>query len=119
MPSMDHFGADRVDWARRLLSFHLNDAQENVGRKPYKQLFARIGMTRFFFDFTARGRSLYDYRGDEFPSSQAAHDFAESIAEDLKHSLDGRWADWSVEVRNAEGQKFSKIVVGTPELYAA
>jgi hypothetical protein len=76
-------------------------------------------MKRFFFDFTTRGQSLYDYRGDEFLSSRAACQYAEVIAEDLKSSRDGKWAGWSVEVRNAEGQKFSVISVGMPERCAA
>jgi hypothetical protein len=76
-------------------------------------------MTRFFFDFTTGAQSLYDYRGDEFLNSRAACQFAEMIAEDLKCRRDGKWAGWSVEVRDVEGQKISKIAVGTPELYAA
>jgi hypothetical protein len=76
-------------------------------------------MTRFFFDFTAGSQSLYDYRGDDFLNSQAACEFAEVIAEDLKHSRDGKWAAWSVEVRNADGRTFSKILVGMPEQCAA
>jgi hypothetical protein len=76
-------------------------------------------MTRFFFDFTAGSQSLYDYRGDDFLNSQAACEFAEVIAEDLKHSRDGKWAAWSVEVRNADGRTFSKILGGMPEQCAA
>jgi hypothetical protein len=72
-------------------------------------------MTRFFFDLTAVDRSLYDYRGDEFLSTQAACEYAVMIAEDLKHSRDGDWAEWSVEVRNADGLKFSKILIGIPD----
>jgi hypothetical protein len=72
-------------------------------------------MTRFFFDFTAGSQYLYDYRGDDFLNSRAACEFAEVIAEDLKHSRDGKWAAWSVEVRNADGRTFSKILVGMPE----
>ena len=30
---------------------------------------------RFFFDYTAKDQSLYDYRGDEFRNSVAAIDF--------------------------------------------
>jgi hypothetical protein len=76
-------------------------------------------MIRFFFDYTARDQSLLDYQGQEFRSPQGAIEFAETIAENLKHSLSGNWIGWSVEIRNAEGQKFSKIAVGMLELDAA
>ena len=48
-------------------------------------------MTRFFFDYTAKEQSLLDYGGHEFRSSQAAIEFAEAIAHDLKHSLTENW----------------------------
>jgi hypothetical protein len=69
-------------------------------------------MKRFFFDYTTRDRSLYDYRGDEFPSSQSAIEFAHETAQVLKHSLSGNWVGWSVEVRNADGKKFYSLPVG-------
>ena len=62
----------------------------------------RCKMTRFFFDYTAKEQSLLDYGGHEFRSSQAAIDFAQAIAQDLRHSLNGNWLGWSVEVRNAK-----------------
>ena len=68
-------------------------------------------MKRFFFDYTTNGQSLYDYRGDEFRNPQSAIDFAEAIAQDLKHSLSGDWLGWSVEVRDAEGTKFFSLLV--------
>jgi hypothetical protein len=76
-------------------------------------------MTRYFFDFTSQNQSLCDYHGDEFLSTHAACQFAEVIAQDLKYSPDGKWADWLVEVRNAEGQKFLSLPVGLPERLAA
>ena len=76
-------------------------------------------MTRYFFDYTTKGKSLYDYRGDSFLTSQGACEFAEVIALDLKHSPDGDWLGWSIEVRNAEGQKFLSLPVETAGLMAA
>ena len=76
-------------------------------------------MKRYFFDLRTTDQSLYDYQGDEFLNSQAAGQFAEVMALDLKHRPDGKWAEWSVEVRNAEGQMFFTIPIGIPELLAA
>jgi hypothetical protein len=76
-------------------------------------------MTRFFFDYTTKDQSLLDYRGHEFNNPQCAIDFAEAIAEDLKHSLSTDWLGWSIEVRNANGTKFMSLPVDTPELIAA
>jgi len=69
-------------------------------------------MMRFFFDYTSKEKSLYDYQGDEFISSQAAIEFAEATVQVLKHSLAGVWVGWSIEVRDAEGKKFFALPVG-------
>ena len=76
-------------------------------------------MTRFFFDYTAKEQSLLDYGGHEFRSSQAAIEFAEAIAQDLKHSLTENWRGWSVEVRNVAGMRLLSVPVDSPELEAA
>ena len=76
-------------------------------------------MTRFFFDYTAKEQSLLDYGGHEFRSPQAAIEFAEAIAHDLKHSLSENWRGWSVEVRNAMGMRLLSLPVDSPELEAA
>lgn len=68
-------------------------------------------MMRFFFDYATQGQSLYDYRGDEFRSPQAAVEFARVIVEDLKNSLTSDWMGWCVEVRNADGVKFSSLPI--------
>lgn len=70
-------------------------------------------MRHFFFDLTTSGQSLYDYRGDEFASSQSAIEFAQETVRMLKHSLSGDWTGWSVEVRNAEGKKFFSLPITT------
>lgn len=54
---------------------------------------------RFFFDYTTKDRSLYDFQGDEFHSPQSAIEFAEAIAQDLKCSLFNDWLGWWIEVR--------------------
>lgn len=69
-------------------------------------------MKRFFFDYTTKDRSLYDYRGDEFSNSQSAIEFAHETAQVLTQSLSGDWVGWSVEVRNADGEKFLSLPVG-------
>jgi hypothetical protein len=68
-------------------------------------------MMRFFFDYTMKGKSLRDYRGEEFQSSKGAIDFAEAAVQILNHSLAGDWIGWSLEVRNAEGRKFLSVPV--------
>jgi hypothetical protein len=68
-------------------------------------------MTRFFFDYMGRGQSLYDYRGHEFRSPQAALEFAGAIVEDLKNSIDQAWMGWCIEVRNAAGVRFSTLQI--------
>jgi hypothetical protein len=76
-------------------------------------------MTRYFFDITRRGQALYDYKGDEFRNAEHARQYAEAIALDLKQRLNGEWAGWAVEIRNATNQKLLSLPVATPELIAA
>jgi hypothetical protein len=73
----------------------------------------------FLFDYTAKDQALYDFRGDEFPSSVAAIDFATEIALNLKHSLTSDWIGWTVEVRSAEGKEIYSLPVDAAELLAA
>ena len=68
-------------------------------------------MKRFFFDYTTKDNSLLDYRGHEFRNPQGAIEFAEAIAEDLKHCLTESWHGWSVEVRNTEGERFYTLPI--------
>ena len=68
-------------------------------------------MTRFFFDYTTKDRSLYDYQGDDFLSTGDAYEFAQATAQSLKNSLAGDWIGWSVEVRNAAGKKLFSLPV--------
>lgn len=76
-------------------------------------------MTRFFFDYTAKEQSLLDYGGHEFASASAAIEFAQAIAQDLKHSLSGNWLGWCVEVRNASGARLLSVPVDGHGLEAA
>jgi CheY-like chemotaxis protein len=66
---------------------------------------------RFFFDYTTRDQALRDYQGDEFLSSKGAFDFAEATTQTLRSSLNGEWAGWSVEVRDANGTKYFSLPV--------
>jgi hypothetical protein len=68
-------------------------------------------MMRFFFDYTSNDRSLYDYRGEDFRTPEAAIDFAQTTAQVLTNSLSGDWVGWSIEVRNADGKKFLSLPV--------
>jgi two-component system, chemotaxis family, chemotaxis protein CheY len=68
---------------------------------------------RFYFDYTKKDDSLYDYQGEDFLSTEAAYDFATATADTLKHSLEGDWLGWSIEVRNAEGKRYFSIPVGS------
>jgi hypothetical protein len=76
-------------------------------------------MIRFFFDYTSKNKSLYDYRGDDFLTPQAAIEFAQATAQVLTNSLSGDWVGWSIEVRNAEGKKFFSLPVNNATPIAA
>ena len=76
-------------------------------------------MMRFFFDYTSNDRSLYDYRGEDFPTPGAAIDFAQTTAQVLTNSLSGDWVGWSIEVRNADGKKFLSLPVRNAAQIAA
>jgi len=67
---------------------------------------------RYFFDYTSSGQSLYDYQGEEFRSAEDAYDFADATARLLRHTLDGDWSGWSVEVRDPKGCKCFSLAVG-------
>lgn len=76
-------------------------------------------MTRFFFDYTNKDRSLFDYRGEEFKGLHGALEFAEAIAHDLKWSLFDDWNGWSVQVRNQKGELLFSLPIVTQDLMAA
>jgi len=66
---------------------------------------------RYFFDYTSEGRSLYDYQGEELLSAADAYDFADATARLLRHTLDGDWSGWRVEVRDPQGGKCFSLAV--------
>lgn len=68
-------------------------------------------MKRFFFDYKAKDELLLDYRGQEFTNAAGAFDFAQEIVQDLKHSLNTDWSEWSVEVCAADGEKYFSFPV--------
>jgi len=75
-------------------------------------------MTRFFFDYAANDRSLFDYHGDYFHSARAALEFAEAIAAYLKNSLSDDWIGWSIEVRNVSGNRVGAVSINNSALIA-
>jgi hypothetical protein len=76
-------------------------------------------MMRYFFDYRATEKILYDYQGAEFHSSQSAIEFAEATAQHLRDSLAGEWSSWSIEVRSPEGKKFLSLPIGAAASIAA
>jgi hypothetical protein len=68
-------------------------------------------MNRYFFGIVSRHRSEYDYRGRDCPTADAAHQLAELIALVLGIEPDGKWWDWTINVRGAQGQRFFSIPV--------
>jgi hypothetical protein len=75
-------------------------------------------MQRYFFDFIGRGRSEFDYSGQELPSAEKALRLAELIA--LDESSRGERIGWSVSVADAMGRKYYCVpVTELPELAAA
>jgi hypothetical protein len=73
---------------------------------------------RFFFDYTSSDQSLYDYHGHEFLNPEAAMEFAQAIAEDLRQSLTDDWNSWSVQVRSPQGKSIFSLTVGTAPIAA-
>jgi hypothetical protein len=71
-------------------------------------------MTRYFFDRGTQRDSMYDYKGGEFPTPDAAYQLAELIALDL--ALDGEWAGWTVAVCSPGGERFFSVPVRDADL---
>ena len=71
-------------------------------------------MKRYFFDLDTQRQSMYDYKGREFPTPEAAYQLAELIALDL--AFDGESAGWAVAVRSPEGKRVFSIPVRDAEL---
>ena len=76
-------------------------------------------MGQYFFDRVSQGRAEYDYQGRAFGSPEKARELAELIALDLEIEPDGRWSGWSIDVRNALGERFFTIPVRAPDLACA
>jgi hypothetical protein len=76
-------------------------------------------MKQYFFDRVCSTKSEYDYHGRALPTPEKARQFAELIALDLGIEPEGTWSGWSIDVRNAVGQRFFSIPVREPELAAA
>lgn len=74
---------------------------------------------RFFFDYTSENQVALDYRGEEFSGPDAATEFAEAIAQDMRVNISGDWIGWSVEVRNIVGKKIVSLAIDATELIAA
>ena len=66
---------------------------------------------RFFFDFTGKNQSLNDYQGVEFRTFHSASEYADAVTDHMRNSLGGEWTGWRVDVRNADGMKFSSMPV--------
>jgi hypothetical protein len=74
---------------------------------------------RYFFDLIQSDHSLFDYKGDEFTSLNAARDFAVTTAQRLGNSLAGEWSGWTLEVRCSSGQKYFSMPIDSPVRLAA
>jgi hypothetical protein len=75
-------------------------------------------MRRFFFDYTAKDQTMYDFRGDEFSSPESAIGFAQEAASLLQHDSTGAWRGWSIEVRDAKGKRIISLPVERAPLAA-
>jgi hypothetical protein len=74
-------------------------------------------MNRYFFDIANRSQSIYDHKGRELSTPEAAYQLAELIALDLE--VEGEWTGWAVAVRTARGEKYFSVPVREQELSAA
>jgi len=68
---------------------------------------------RFFFDYRSADQSLYDYQGHEFSTSEAAIEFGEALADNLRQSLGNEWVGWRVEVLAPDVRNFCSFTVGS------
>lgn len=75
-------------------------------------------MTRFYFDYTKHNRAMYDFEGAEFQDLRGAIEFAETIAQDFKSCSSGAWIGWSIEVLNAQGEKFHSLRIESAAVIA-
>ena len=73
-------------------------------------------MKRYFFDLGTQCKSMYDYRGRECDTPEAAYELAELIALDLE--FEGEWVGWAVAVHSPEGEKVFSVPVRDEELIA-
>ena len=71
-------------------------------------------MKRYFFDLGTQCRSMYDYKGRELATPEAAYQLAELIALDL--AFDGEWVGWAVAVCSPDGERFFSVPVRDAEL---
>jgi hypothetical protein len=76
-------------------------------------------MGKYFFDRVGHCRLEYDYKGRMLSTPEKAHQLAELIALDLGIEPEGNWRGWTIDVRNALGQRFFSVPVPAPELGAA
>ncbi len=67
---------------------------------------------RFFFDLKSKQHTVLDYSGEDFRHHDAAIDFAEAIALDMKHRVSAQWLGWSVEVFDEGGRRFVSVPIG-------
>lgn len=68
-------------------------------------------MIQYCFALTSPRHSESRLRVGEFPSAERALQLAELIAFELGAEADGDWRDWTVEVRNSEGQRLFAVPV--------
>ena len=66
-------------------------------------------MKRYFFDLGNKSEAIYDFRGHEVATLDAAYQLAELMALDLEVSED--WLGWVLMVRNPEGENIFSIPV--------
>jgi hypothetical protein len=74
---------------------------------------------RFFFDYTSDGKTLLDYKGQEFRASEPAIDYGKAIADLLRHELNETWRGWTIAIRDVQGKTVSLLPISGRELHAA
>ena len=68
-------------------------------------------MTKYCIALVSPQRAESRLRVGEFPAAERAFELAELIAYDLGIEIGGKWWDWTVEVRSAQGRKLFAVPV--------
>jgi hypothetical protein len=71
-------------------------------------------MQRYFFDLGSKHEFIYDYKGRECPTYEAAYQLAELMVIDLEQ--EGDWDGWVVAISTDTGKRLCALGVRNAEV---